>query len=279
MPLLPVREGRRIHYEVEGQGPPLLLLHPAGVASTIWRDLGYVDRLRDSRRLILVDSLGYGLSSKPHTAEAYSWERQVADLVAVLEAAEAPRADVFGYSMGGVLAVVLAIMSPESVNRLAAAGAPPPGMQPVPSKDYVRSVPLDRGADVYARAAIQRWRSVGVELSEPSKSGLFAADLQAVAARRAAVGASDLSCHLSRIRAPTMLMAGSEDPFAEAVGAASKMIPGCVFVPLEGRSHIGAIAERDAIVRELQRFLAPGGSLGDVPRGPHPAPGFPPARE
>ena len=53
-------------------------------------------RVREGCR-VLVDSLGYGLSSKPHTAEGYSRKRQVADLVAVLEAAEAPRADVPGY--------------------------------------------------------------------------------------------------------------------------------------------------------------------------------------
>ena len=202
---------------LRGNGPPLLLLHPAGVASTIWRDIGYVDLLRDSHRLILVDSLGYGLSSKPHVVESYAWEKQVADLAAVLEAADAPRPDVFGYSMGGALAIVLAIMSPESLSRLVVAGAPPPGMQPAPSKNYVRRVPLDQGINAYAMAAIQRWRSVGIELSEPSKRDLLTADLKAVVARREAVGKSDMREHLSKIRVPTMLMAGSKDPFAEAV--------------------------------------------------------------
>ena len=257
MPSLLVQEGRRIHYDVEGDGPPLLLLHPAGVASTIWRDIGYIDLLRDSHRLILVDCLGYGLSSKPHAVESYVWEKQVADLAAVFEAADAPRPDVFGYSMGGVLAVVLAIMSPESVNRLVAAGAPSPGMQPAPSKDYVRRVPLDQGAEAYARAAIQRWRSVGIELSEPSKRDLLTVDLQAVEVRREAVGNSDMSGHLSKIRVPTMLMAGSEDPFAGAVRTASEMIPDCVYAQLEHRSHIGAIADKEAVVDKLERFLAP----------------------
>lgn len=257
MPSVLVQEGRHIHYEVEGNGAPLLLLHPAGVASTIWRDIGYVDLLRDSHRLILVDSLGYGLSSKPHVVESYAWEKQVADLAAVLEAADAPRPDVFGYSMGGVLAIVLAIMSPESLSRLVVAGAPPPGMQPAPSKNYVRRVPLDQGTNAYAMAAIQRWRSVGIELSEPSKRDLLTADLKAVVARREAVGKSDMREHLSKIRVPTMLMAGSEDPFAEAVRTASEMIPDCVYVSLKYRSHIGAIADKDAIVRELERFLTP----------------------
>ncbi len=231
------------------------MLHPAGVASSIWWDAGYVDALRETRRLVMVDSLGYGLSSRPHEPETYAFEKQVVDIVAVLDALGMARADVFGYSMGGALAIALAIMSPESVRRLVVGGAAPPGMQPPIPKDYVRPVPLDRGPHVYAEAAIERRRSVGVVLSERSKRDLRNVDLEAVATRREAARASDLSGRLSEIRAPTMVVMGSEDPYADAAKRAAELIPDCAHKVIQGRSHIGAFADKDAMVREVGRFL------------------------
>ena len=255
MPRLQRRLGREIHYEVVGEGPPLVLLHPAGVASSIWHDIGYVGALASQNRLVLVDALGFGRSSKPHFAEAYVLEEQVADVVDVLDDLDIPRADVFGYSMGGRVAIAMAILAPESVNRLISGGAPPPGMQPPPPPDYVRPVPTDAGPESYAAAAIARWRSVGVELSETSKTDLRSVDLEANSVRKA-VPTPDLRGRLRNVTARSLLIVGAEDPFCEAVKAASAMIPNCVCKVLEGRSHIGAIADKDAIASEVSQFLS-----------------------
>ena len=50
--------GVRIHYESEGEGPPLLLMHGMGGSVDNWRRTGYVEALRGRYRLILIDSRG-----------------------------------------------------------------------------------------------------------------------------------------------------------------------------------------------------------------------------
>jgi pimeloyl-ACP methyl ester carboxylesterase len=246
--------GREIHYQVVGKGPPLVLLHPAGVASSIWYDTGYVDALAHQKRLVLVDAVGSGLSSKPHSTRAYALEERVAYISAVLDDLDLPIADIFGYSMGGIVAIAMAILRPQSVRRLIAGGAPPPGMQPPPPLDYVRAVPTDQGPEAYTAAAIARWKSVGIELSETSKKDLRSFDLKADSARKA-VPTADLRGRLSSITARCLMIVGADDPFCGAVKDASTMIPDCVCKVLEGRSHIGAFADKDAIVSEMGHFL------------------------
>jgi pimeloyl-ACP methyl ester carboxylesterase len=59
-------DGVCIHYQEEGSGPPLVLLHGFTLSLEHWRDSGYVTALRDDSRLILMDPRGHGASDKPH---------------------------------------------------------------------------------------------------------------------------------------------------------------------------------------------------------------------
>ena len=58
-------QGVRIYYEVEGQGPPLVLGHGGSYTLEMWREWGYTDGLRDEHQLILLDFRGHGRSDKP----------------------------------------------------------------------------------------------------------------------------------------------------------------------------------------------------------------------
>ena len=72
--------GVKIYYEVEGDGPPLILQH--GVTSNLnsWRQNGYTDTLREKYTLILVDARGHGRSDKPHEVDAYKPEDMTGDI-------------------------------------------------------------------------------------------------------------------------------------------------------------------------------------------------------
>jgi pimeloyl-ACP methyl ester carboxylesterase len=91
-------DGIRIHYQVEGDGPPLVMQHGYTDSIETWYELGYVDALKKGHRLILVDARGHGASDKPHDTAAYANDLRVADIVAVLRELNIPRADYFGYS-------------------------------------------------------------------------------------------------------------------------------------------------------------------------------------
>lgn len=98
----------RIHFEVEGQGPAVVIHHGFLGSPRSWREAGHVDALTDSYRVILVDARGHGQSDKPHDVGAYSYEQMAADVVAVLAAVGVEHAHYWGYSMGGSIGFHLA---------------------------------------------------------------------------------------------------------------------------------------------------------------------------
>ena len=70
--------GVRIHYEVEGDGPPLVLQHGTGGSLEHWRARGYLDCQRDRFRLLLIDPRGHRESDQPLEQEAYELRNRVA---------------------------------------------------------------------------------------------------------------------------------------------------------------------------------------------------------
>ena len=114
--------GVRIHYEVEGEGAPLVLQHGFTDSLETWYEFGFVDALKPKRKVILVDARGHGASDKPHDRSAYSNKARATDVVSVLQALDIRRADYMGYSMGGRIAYALAQYAPERVHRLIIGG-------------------------------------------------------------------------------------------------------------------------------------------------------------
>src|SRR3954471_17730477 len=89
----------RIHYQVEGDGPPLLLHHGFTSSLEAWRFFGFTEALRSRYQVIMVDALGHGQSDKPHDIAAYSQLQRCRDVLAVLEALDIERVHYVGYSL------------------------------------------------------------------------------------------------------------------------------------------------------------------------------------
>lgn len=98
---MPFTNNRGVHirYEVEGHGPPLVLLHGFSENLRTWYWKGFVEALQDTYQLILLDVRGHGASDKPHDSAAYALAAYAADVVAVLDALEIEQAHYFGYSL------------------------------------------------------------------------------------------------------------------------------------------------------------------------------------
>jgi pimeloyl-ACP methyl ester carboxylesterase len=131
-------QGVRIHYEVEGSGPPLVIQHGFTDSIQTWYELGYVDALKPDNRLILVDARGHGASDKPHDPEAYKLECNVADVVSVLTDLDIPRAHFFGYSMGAWIAFAMVQYAFDHVHALVIGGGNP---NPAPQGDVGPNAP------------------------------------------------------------------------------------------------------------------------------------------
>lgn len=88
--------GVKIHYEVEGKGPALILQHGSASNPEAWRLTSYTEELSKDYRLILVDARGCGKSDKPHDAAQYSVAKYVGDFVAILNDLKIAKANYLG---------------------------------------------------------------------------------------------------------------------------------------------------------------------------------------
>ncbi|MCX8065621.1 MAG: alpha/beta hydrolase, partial [Candidatus Hydrogenedentes bacterium] len=115
--------GCKIHYRVEGEGPPIILIHGYGVNADInWRWNGIIRVLRKHYTVISIDVRGHGLSDKPENADAYGIE-MVNDILRLMDHLNIPKAYIMGYSMGGFITLKFVTMYPERVIKAVVGGA------------------------------------------------------------------------------------------------------------------------------------------------------------
>ena len=113
-------KGVDYHYDVRGQGEPLLLLHGGLGSSDMFEPL--LPILGQGRQVIVVDLQGHGrssLGSRPIRCEAIA-----DDVAALLKRLGRAKVDVLGYSFGGCVGLRLAVQHPDLVRRLALVSTP-----------------------------------------------------------------------------------------------------------------------------------------------------------
>jgi pimeloyl-ACP methyl ester carboxylesterase len=103
-----------MHYEIYGDGPPLILLHGLSYQGAFW--WLQVKDFAPHYRVIVPDNRGAGYTDAPD--EAYSTEQMADDTVQLLRALGIPRAHVLGVSLGGAIAQHIALRHPHVVDRL-----------------------------------------------------------------------------------------------------------------------------------------------------------------
>ncbi|MEZ4683525.1 MAG: alpha/beta fold hydrolase [Caldilineaceae bacterium] len=121
-------QGMKIYYEVEGNGPALILLHGSPQDLLHWREFGWTDQLRQDYQLILIDIRGHGASDKPYDEQAYQLELLAQDVLTVLDKLSIRKAHCCGYSYGGWICFQLAKFAPERFHSFVIIGSHPYGM-------------------------------------------------------------------------------------------------------------------------------------------------------
>jgi pimeloyl-ACP methyl ester carboxylesterase len=111
--------GSRLRYLVRGEGEPLVLVHGLGGAASNWLVLAPL--LLPGRRLLVPELPGHG-GSEPLPA-ARNLNTYADSLAALIEREGFPPAAVVGHSLGGAIALRLAIRRPDAVSRLVLAAA------------------------------------------------------------------------------------------------------------------------------------------------------------
>jgi pimeloyl-ACP methyl ester carboxylesterase len=242
-------QGFRIHYHVEGNGPPLVLQHGSGDSLESWYELGYVDVFKDEYRLILIDARGHGASDKPHEPEAYSFPNVTADVVAVLDALTIARAHYFGFSMGGKNGFALAAYVPERLRSLSVLGTDAAAQAHAPLDLWIAA--LRHGPDAVAAL----WEAEA-PVSLALRQRLVSNDPEALIAQRLQrkdpLGFDGI---LPTLCIPCLLMVGEADAASARVQACSRVLPNATFVSLPHRGHMGSFLHRAEVVPHIQPFL------------------------
>jgi pimeloyl-ACP methyl ester carboxylesterase len=106
--------GLEMYYEIHGAGRPLVLLH--GALMTIEGFGKLLPPLAQTRQVIAIEQQAHGRTAD--IDRPFSYERMADDTAALLREIGIEGADFFGYSMGGAIALQVAVRDPELVRKL-----------------------------------------------------------------------------------------------------------------------------------------------------------------
>lgn len=245
-------DGVTIAYHDEGAGPPLLLLH--GFPGTARSHLGVlIDALRADYRVLAPDLRGYGASRPP--ARSFPpdfYQRDAADMAALLDALQPGPVVVVGFSDGSESAILLAAARPDLVRGVVAIG-----VSGVISGSMAASARtwLPTSAWGPARAA---WRAEivadqGEEQLEPLIAGWVAA---ALAIHQA--GGNICYTEAAAVRCPVLLVNGDGEVnnLQEDFLRLAARIPAgrAVIVPASG--HSIQVDQPEVLLAHMRAFLA-----------------------
>jgi 3-oxoadipate enol-lactonase len=260
-------EGVRIYWEEAGNGPPLLLIMGLGYSHQMWhRTTPLVSK---HFRTILLDNRGVGQSDLP--PGPYPIPTMAADAAAVLDAADIESADVYGISMGGMIAQEFAIQYPKRVRKLILGCTACGGPKVVRAEPEVNQVIMMRGnmtveegieaavpyiydADT-PRARIDE--DLAIRRKTYPKPEAYQAQLQGIFSWES-------YSRLDQIKAPTLVIHGETDRLVPAGNGRliAASIAGSKLVTLPHASHIYMTDQPEASHRAVLDFLLELGVAG-----------------
>lgn len=250
-----------LHIETVGAGPDLVMLHGWGMHGGIWHLVR--DGLARDFRLHLVDLPGYGLSP---AIEPYTMDQIAETLLPVLP----ERAGICGWSLGGQLALHLALRVPDRVGRLALVATTPRftvdgdwpyGVTPAVLNDFAGSLAHDyagtlqrflslqvRGSDA-ARQVLASLRKRLFDRGQPSQHTLQAG-LQLLLH-------TDLRPRVKSVFQPVMVIHGEQDTLADPKAAEwlAHNLPHAVLLLLPHCAHAPFFSHAEQFVAALRGFF------------------------
>jgi pimeloyl-ACP methyl ester carboxylesterase len=237
-------DGVELAYEEWGSGdPPLLLLHGFTGSRLDWVDVA--EKLAGERRVVAYDQRGHGESTNVGRADAYTFDRLLADLAAVVDTKGLAPIHLLGHSMGGIIAMRFAIEHRDQLASLIlmdTAGAPA-GSIPSSWVDHVLGVARKDGMGAVAEMMVGFADKQPVpprpEVRERLLFKLTNMDLEAFGAFSAALNSyPSLLAELATLDLPVTVIVGENDtglrPGADALAAT---IPNASLIVIDGAGH------------------------------------------
>ena len=242
-------DGIKIYYEIEGEGPPVVMIHGfAGNSEGVKNQTNWIENLKDNYQLILLDCRGHGKSDKPHD-DSYYGQKMTDDVIKLLEHLSIEKANFLGYSMGASIIFHILVTKPEFIISAVLGGFVITLNEKEIAKDLedtkqvieaFRAESIDQIKDPMARALRQF-----AELREN--------DLLALAAVQAGwlkdwsqimPSPAQMKGALKKIKVPVMTVLGSNDDIQPGEKTLfAQLIPGACHFQIQGKDHLTVIPD------------------------------------
>ncbi|RYE31142.1 MAG: 3-oxoadipate enol-lactonase [Hyphomicrobiales bacterium] len=259
--------GTRIYWKLEGADdrPALVLLNSIGTDMSLWD--AAVPALLGSFRTLRIDTRGHGASDAPEGD--YSLALLADDVTAAMAAAGIARAAIAGVSLGGMIAMELALRHPEQVSAISVICS---------SATMDKGVWRDRivqvragGTAAIADGALQRFISPAFAAGQPAiaaslRRNLVAQAAQGYAGAGAAIRDMELIGRIGAIACPVLVVTGERDVSTPLAGHGENLLaamPGAKHAHLDC-AHLAPVEAPAALAGALRAFLAPGADTADA---------------
>jgi pimeloyl-ACP methyl ester carboxylesterase len=256
-------EPPRLHVDVDGAGPPVVLAHGFGGSA---RNFGPQMRaLRDRYRVVRYDARGHGRSDAPSEPDAYGPAAFVGDMGRVLDEVGALDAVVGGLSMGAGVALRFALAHPERVRGLVLSAFPAGADDPdgfagkaLGFADTIERDGLEAAGEEYVWGPKTRLDRNAVNFV---RQGFLEHPPHALAhTLRGLIGAQPpvaaMRQQLALLRRPALVVVGSEDaPSRRASEALVRALPQARLVVVPGAGHVVNLQKPEEVSAAMHEFL------------------------
>jgi 3-oxoadipate enol-lactonase len=253
------RSGCRLNYRIDGnpRGEALLFSNSLGTTHELWQP--QVEALGAVFRIIRYDTRGHGASDVP--AGSYSIDALGLDAIAILDASGVEHAHVCGLSLGGLTAMWLGVHAPQRIRSLVLSSTAARIGSTSMWDERIAQV-RTAGVESLADAAMGRWFTAGYRASHPEVVSVYHRMLGATPADGyvgccAAIRDADLREGIKSIAAPTLVIAGREDPVTPPADGElmRNSIPGARLAVLDA-AHIANVEQAHAYNDLVSSFIS-----------------------
>jgi 3-oxoadipate enol-lactonase len=254
-----------VHHRLEGRedAPAVVLSSSVGTTLELWD--AQVPALGERFRVLRYDHRGQGRSPVP--PGPYGVADLGADLLDLLDRLGIERASICGLSLGGMVGMWVASHAPERVERLALCCT---SAHPAPRETWEERAAAVRahGMGAVADAVVERWFTPGFRRRSPEVVARFTHMLlgqppEGYAACCEAIRDFDLRDRLGSIAAPTLVVAGADDPATppDHARVIEEGIPDASLLVLDEAAHLANVERADEVTSALVEHLT-GGAAG-----------------
>jgi pimeloyl-ACP methyl ester carboxylesterase len=249
--------GTSIAFRRSGKGAPIVLIHGAEADHSMFNAFG--ELLARHFTVIAYDQRDSGATRNPPAP--YGLDELADDAGRLIAALGYERAHIFGTSLGGAIAQVLAVHHPQRIDRLVLSSTFRPGTPPlsINSEVFPKLAALRGGLPETATEIAGYFFPARYVSAHPEVVSIFTGNSRDAGQkqRRAGILARPVACDLGAIAAPTLVLVGAEDrliPPAHTLSLASE-IAGARTATIAGVGHVSTIQDPAAVAREVLAFL------------------------